>query len=106
MQQGILYIPGVLTPTDILSAVNKGFQTLKLFPASAFDLEYMKSLKGPFPEVEFIPTGGISKRNAKDWLEAGAIAVGAGGSLVSGKPEEIEKEAKAIVDSIHAVNQV
>jgi 2-dehydro-3-deoxyphosphogluconate aldolase / (4S)-4-hydroxy-2-oxoglutarate aldolase len=106
VQQGILYIPGVLTPTDILTAVNKGFQTLKLFPASAFDLEYMKSLKGPFPEVEFIPTGGISKKNAKDWLEAGAIAVGAGGSLVSGKPEEIEKEAKAIMESIQVTHQI
>ncbi|MED1201528.1 bifunctional 4-hydroxy-2-oxoglutarate aldolase/2-dehydro-3-deoxy-phosphogluconate aldolase [Heyndrickxia acidicola] len=106
LEKGIPYIPGVLTPTDILAAVNEGFQTLKLFPASVFGPEYMKSLQGPFPRVKFIPTGGITKSNAKNWLEAGAIAVGAGGSLVSGKPEDIEKRAKAIVDSIHAVNQV
>jgi 2-dehydro-3-deoxyphosphogluconate aldolase/(4S)-4-hydroxy-2-oxoglutarate aldolase len=105
-QRGILYIPGVLTPTDILSAVNKGFKTLKLFPASAFGLDYIKSLKGPFPEVEFIPTGGISKKNARNWLEAGAIAIGAGGSLVSGKPEEIVKEAKAIMESIQVPHQI
>jgi 2-dehydro-3-deoxyphosphogluconate aldolase/(4S)-4-hydroxy-2-oxoglutarate aldolase len=78
---GLLCLPGVLTPSEVLGAVRLGLRALKLFPGSLGGPAHLKALRAPFPEVEFVPTGGVSAENAADWLAAGALAVGAGGSL-------------------------
>jgi 2-dehydro-3-deoxyphosphogluconate aldolase / (4S)-4-hydroxy-2-oxoglutarate aldolase len=74
---------GVLTPTEVMRGVRLGVDVMKLFPGSLGGASYLRSLRGPFPDVPFMPTGGVSADNVRDWLAAGAIAVGAGGELAS-----------------------
>ena len=81
--EGKLMIPGVMTPTEIVRAKKAGARVLKLFPARALGPDYIKDVSGPVSDVSFIPTGGISPGNAAEYLQAGALAVGMGGSLVS-----------------------
>lgn len=85
-----LYVPGVLTPSEIMQAKANGYRLLKLFPSGSFGLSYMKNLQGPFPEVEFIPTGGIHPTDVPKWLAAGAVAVGVGSQLGSSTAEELQ----------------
>lgn len=85
-----LYVPGVLTPSEIMQAKANGYSVLKLFPSGSFGLSYMKNLQGPFPEIEFIPTGGIHPVDVPKWLEAGAVAVGVGSQLESSTAEELQ----------------
>jgi 2-dehydro-3-deoxyphosphogluconate aldolase/(4S)-4-hydroxy-2-oxoglutarate aldolase len=74
---------GVLTPTEVMRGVRLGVDVMKLFPGSLGGPSYLRSLRGPFPDVPFMPTGGVSADNVRDWLAAGAIAVGAGSELAS-----------------------
>ncbi|MFS3915079.1 bifunctional 4-hydroxy-2-oxoglutarate aldolase/2-dehydro-3-deoxy-phosphogluconate aldolase [Bacillus australimaris] len=85
-----LYVPGVLTPSEIMQAKAAGYCLLKLFPSGSFGLTYMKNLQGPFPEIEFIPTGGIHPADVPKWLKAGAVAVGVGSQLESSTAEELQ----------------
>jgi len=78
---GLIHIPGVLTPTEIQAALNMGISTLKLFPAGPLGIDYLRALRAPFNEVRFIPTGGVSVASASEWISAGAFAVGLGGAL-------------------------
>lgn len=79
---GLPCVPGAFTPTEIAAAWAAGATFVKLFPASAAGPELVRELRGPLPEVELIPTGGIGSANAASFLEAGAVAVGIGGALV------------------------
>lgn len=98
----IPYIPGCITPTEMLYAINHGAQIIKLFPGNLFDPSYIKTLKGPFPNIEIMPTGGVNIDNAKTWLEFGACAIGVGSELT--KPaktkdfERITEIAKSYAD--------
>ena len=75
---------GVLTPTEVMMrGVRVSVDVMKLFPGSLGGPSYLRSLRGPFPDVPFMPTGGVSADNVGDWVAAGAIAVGAGGELAS-----------------------
>ncbi|WP_426551551.1 bifunctional 4-hydroxy-2-oxoglutarate aldolase/2-dehydro-3-deoxy-phosphogluconate aldolase [Bacillus pumilus] len=85
-----LYVPGVLTPSEIMQAKAAGYCLLKLFPSGSFGLSYMKNLQGPFPDIEFIPTGGIHPADVPKWLKAGAVAVGIGSQLESSTAEELQ----------------
>lgn len=85
-----LYVPGVLTPSEIMQAKADGYSLLKLFPSGSFGLSYMENLQGPFPEIEFIPTGGIHPADVPKWLKAGAVAVGVGSQLESSTAEELQ----------------
>lgn len=85
-----LYVPGVLTPSEIMQAKAAGYCLLKLFPSGSFGLSYMKNLQGPFPDIEFIPTGGIHPADVPNWLKAGAVAVGVGSQLESSTAEELQ----------------
>ncbi|WP_144493078.1 bifunctional 4-hydroxy-2-oxoglutarate aldolase/2-dehydro-3-deoxy-phosphogluconate aldolase [Bacillus pumilus] len=85
-----LYVPGVLTPSEIMQAKAAGYRLLKLFPSGSFGLSYMKNLQGPFPDIEFIPTGGIHPTDVPKWLKAGAVAVGVGSQLESSTAEELQ----------------
>ena len=79
---GLPWIPGAMTPTEIRGAWEAGATFVKLFPASAVGPELVRELRGPLPEIELIPTGGVDASNARDFLDAGAVAVGIGGALV------------------------
>nr|WP_026588986.1 MULTISPECIES: bifunctional 4-hydroxy-2-oxoglutarate aldolase/2-dehydro-3-deoxy-phosphogluconate aldolase [Bacillus] len=85
------FIPGVLTPSEIMEAVSKGFRTLKLFPGGTSGIPYMKNLAGPFPNIRFIPTGGIHPGDVEKWLDAGALAVGVGSQLEKASAEDLER---------------
>jgi 2-dehydro-3-deoxyphosphogluconate aldolase/(4S)-4-hydroxy-2-oxoglutarate aldolase len=98
---GIAVLPGALTPTEIVTAWEAGADVVKIFPASALGgAKYLKSVKAPLPQVEMIPTGGVSQATAAEFLEAGAFALGVGADLVNlkaiaeGKPEIITESAR------------
>jgi len=75
-------IPGAFTPTEILTAWEVGADLVKVFPAGVGGPSYIKSLKGPLPQIPLVPTGGVSLDNVASFIEAGAFAVGVGSSLV------------------------
>lgn len=97
----IAVLPGALTPTEIVTAWQAGADVVKVFPANAMGgAKYLSSLKGPLPQVEMIPTGGVMLGTAAEFLEAGAFALGVGSDLVAakeieaGRPEVITEVAK------------
>lgn len=77
------YLPGCVTMTEIIKALRCGVEVIKLFPATTYPPSFIKDLKGPLPQLNIMPTGGINLDNMNDWLEAGAVAVGVGGSLLA-----------------------
>jgi 2-dehydro-3-deoxyphosphogluconate aldolase / (4S)-4-hydroxy-2-oxoglutarate aldolase len=77
-------MPGALTPTEVLTAWESGADMVKVFPAGNMGgAKYIKALKGPFPQIDMIPTGGVSLETAADFLRAGSCAIAVGGELVS-----------------------
>jgi 2-dehydro-3-deoxyphosphogluconate aldolase/(4S)-4-hydroxy-2-oxoglutarate aldolase len=79
-------LPGALTPTEILTAWQAGADVVKVFPCSALGgAKYLKALQGPLPQIQLIPTGGVSLATAEEFLAAGAFALGVGGDLVDAK---------------------
>ena len=84
LERGMPTIPGVLSPTEVMAAGAAGANTMKLFPASLGGPNYLAALRGPFPDLRFVPTGGIAISDVPAWLEAGAVCVGLGSSLVGG----------------------
>jgi len=101
--------PGALTPTEVLTAWKAGADAVKIFPASAVGgATYLKSLKAPLPQIELIPTGGVSLKNVGDFIQAGALAVGVGADLVDlgairkGHTASITAKAREYVAAVHA----
>jgi 2-dehydro-3-deoxyphosphogluconate aldolase/(4S)-4-hydroxy-2-oxoglutarate aldolase len=78
-------IPGCFSPTEILSAWEAGADIVKVFPATALGPSFFKDIRGPLPELRLMPTGGVTRENAGDWIRAGAVAIGAGSALVDSK---------------------
>ncbi|MEU6850859.1 bifunctional 4-hydroxy-2-oxoglutarate aldolase/2-dehydro-3-deoxy-phosphogluconate aldolase [Actinacidiphila alni] len=80
---GLPVLAGVMTPTDVVAAVRLGATALKIFPAAqAGGPDYLRALRGPFPDLPFVPVGGVDARAARAYLAAGALAVGVGSPLV------------------------
>jgi len=105
--QKVLMIAGALTPTEIVAAWESGADLVKVFPCNAVGgASYIKSLKGPFPQIPFIPTGGVNLQTAGDFIRAGSEALGVGSELVpgsaldSGKPEVITELAKQFLQIV------
>jgi 2-dehydro-3-deoxyphosphogluconate aldolase/(4S)-4-hydroxy-2-oxoglutarate aldolase len=83
---GVAVLPGALTPTEVLTAWTAGADVVKVFPCGALGgASYIKSLKAPLPQVEMIPTGGVSVKTAADFIKAGSLALGVGADLVDTK---------------------
>jgi 2-dehydro-3-deoxyphosphogluconate aldolase/(4S)-4-hydroxy-2-oxoglutarate aldolase len=82
-EAGVPVLCGALTPTEVITAWDLGADVIKIFPAEFFGPAYIKSLKGPFPHLEFLPTGGVTPETVGDFLRAGAFATAAGSALVS-----------------------
>lgn len=105
LSKNIGILPGVLTPTDVQNAVNHGLTLLKLFPADAFGMTYIKSLKGPFPQTDYIAVGGVNRNNAPEFLKAGFKGIAIGSNLIPQNASNkdlavIEQSAKAYVSAI------
>lgn len=91
-----LYLPGVFTATEAQNAVNAGCRLLKLFPADAAGPRYLRALRAPLDDVDFVPTGGVNAANAADYARAGAAAVGVGSALLEGPDQPLaEVQARA-----------
>jgi len=83
VREGKFIMAGALTPTEIMAAWDAGADFIKVFPCGRLGgPKYIKSLKGPFPEIPFVPTGGVNLATAAEFLEAGSVALGIGGELV------------------------
>ncbi|NPV70580.1 MAG: bifunctional 4-hydroxy-2-oxoglutarate aldolase/2-dehydro-3-deoxy-phosphogluconate aldolase [Firmicutes bacterium] len=85
LRYGKVAIPGVFTPSEIVAAVQAGAQAVKVFPAGILGPEYIRQVKAPLPYVRMVAVGGVSARNAADFIRAGAFALGVGGNLVDAK---------------------
>ena len=105
LSKGLEVLPGVLTPGDVQKALNRGVRRLKLFPADAFGMSYIKSLKGPFPQAEFVAVGGVNETNVSQFLKAGFVGAAAGSNLVprgaaDGDLELIRQKARLYVQAM------
>jgi 2-dehydro-3-deoxyphosphogluconate aldolase / (4S)-4-hydroxy-2-oxoglutarate aldolase len=82
-KRGVLAIPGALTPTEVMASLHAGAKLIKIFPCgSAGGPSHIKSLKAPFPDTRFIPTGGVNLANATQYFDVGSFALGVGADLV------------------------
>lgn len=88
---GLVVMMGALTPTEVMRSHQLGSDVVKLFPGSLGGPAYLKALRGPFPDIPLMPTGGVSEANLPDWFAAGAFAVGAGSNLC---PKEIAAQGR------------
>jgi len=83
LKRGVVCLPGALTPTEVIAAWKLGVDMVKIFPCSAMGgAKYIKALKAPLPQVKMLPTGGINAATARDYLQAGASALGVGSELI------------------------
>ena len=100
-------VPGVLTPTEALTAYEYGARMIKIFPARSVGSKYITDLKGPLSQIDIMAVGGISLDNAEEFLKAGSSALGIGSSLVDnklvkqGEFGEIEKRARDFVEVVN-----
>ncbi len=101
--------PGAMTPTEVVTAWKAGADAVKVFPANAVGgATYLKSLKAPLPQIELIPTGGVSLTNVAEFMAAGALAVGVGADLVNldavrnGDVASITAKAREYVSAVNA----
>ena len=106
-----IVIPGALTPTEILTAWECGADIVKVFPASAVGPRYFKDVKGPLPQIDLMPTGGVDLENAGDFIRAGACAIAVGGNLVdraavaAGDWQTLTDTARKYVDAVRTARQ-
>jgi 2-dehydro-3-deoxyphosphogluconate aldolase / (4S)-4-hydroxy-2-oxoglutarate aldolase len=106
---GVAVLPGALTPTEVVAAWQAGADMVKVFPAGAVGgAAYIKALKAPLPQVDLVPTGGVSLKTAADFIKAGATALGVGADLVDtkalqeGRGAEITQRARELVAIVKA----
>ncbi|MES2071137.1 MAG: bifunctional 2-keto-4-hydroxyglutarate aldolase/2-keto-3-deoxy-6-phosphogluconate aldolase [Pseudomonadota bacterium] len=105
----VLAMPGAMTPTEIITALEAGADIIKIFPAEAVDPGYLKALRAPLPQAPLMPTGGVTLDNLPQWFENGAVAVGIGGSLTApaatGDYGAVSSRARAFVARMAGVRQ-
>jgi 2-dehydro-3-deoxyphosphogluconate aldolase/(4S)-4-hydroxy-2-oxoglutarate aldolase len=104
---GVAVFPGAVTPTEIITAWRAGADIVKIFPASAVGgAAYLKAVKAPLPQIEMMPTGGVSVETAAAFIQAGAAALGVGGDLVdlkalrSGRTDVIAERARLYIEIV------
>lgn len=99
LEADILHLPGVFTPTEAQQAYVAGCKTVKLFPSDVVGPKYLKAIRAPLDDIQFIPTGGITPDNVGEYIRAGAAAVGLGSALITGPDQPMDdliKRARAI----------
>ena len=93
-------MPGVMTVTEAIRAMEAGADILKVFPGELSGPRFIRAIHGPLPYAQIMPTGGVNVDNAAEWIKAGAVALGAGSALTKGTHEEIVARAKAFLHNI------
>lgn len=105
----IPYMPGCLTITEMITAMEAGVDIVKLFPGSAFGPSFVKAVKGPLPQANIMPTGGVSLDNVDTWIKNGVVAIGVGGSLTAPAKnkdyEGVKQNAIAFVEAVRKARQ-
>ncbi|WP_323173930.1 bifunctional 4-hydroxy-2-oxoglutarate aldolase/2-dehydro-3-deoxy-phosphogluconate aldolase [Natrialba sp. PRR66] len=105
-RHGVLSAPGVMTPTEAVTAMEAGADVLKMFPASTVGPGHISALSGPLGDVDIIPTGGVSADNVDEFFDAGAVAVGAGGAILDadaidrGDMDQVRATAESFVAAV------
>ena len=96
--------PGVMTPTEAICALEMGCDVIKIFPGNIVGPSAIRTLKGPLPQAEFMPSGGVDTDNVEQWIRAGAFAVGTGSSLTvgakTGNFEAVTAKAQEFVKAV------
>jgi len=107
-----LCIPGALTPTEVVTAWQAGADLVKIFPCGLVGgPKYIKALKGPFPQIDFVPTGGVNLETTPEFIKAGAAAVAVGTELVDvkalreGRLDTITSNARKFVEAVRAARE-
>lgn len=102
-------LPGAMTPTEIVAALEAGADIVKIFPGEAFGPSYVKALLAPLPHAPLMPTGGVTLANLADWFENGSVAVGVGGSLTgparNGDYAAVTANARAFVQRMEEIRR-
>jgi 2-dehydro-3-deoxyphosphogluconate aldolase/(4S)-4-hydroxy-2-oxoglutarate aldolase len=108
-EHDVAVMPGALTPTEIVTAWNTGADFVKVFPCGAMGgASYIKSLKAPLPQIELVPTGGVTLTTAASFIQAGAAAIGVGADLVdvkairAGEAQKVTEAARAYVEAVRS----
>jgi len=102
----VAVMPGCFTPTEILAAWEHGADVVKVFPATALGPGFFRDVRGPLPQVRMMPTGGVTRDNAGEWIRAGAVAIGVGTALVEraavaeGRYDAITANARHFIDAV------
>lgn len=108
---GLLTMAGALSPTEVFQAYSLGADVIKIFPGSLGGPAYVKALKGPFPYIPMMPTGGVSAANVAEWFATGVVAVGAGSELCppqlarAGQFAELSRRAAEFVQVVNAARK-
>lgn len=101
---GVPYMPGCATITEVITAMEAGADIVKIFPADLYGTRIIKDIKGPLPQAQMMPTGGVDADNVHEWIKAGVVAVGAGSSLTKGAKtgdyDDITETAKKFIQNI------
>lgn len=106
---GLIAMIGAFTPSEVFHAYNKGADIIKIFPGRLAGPNHIKDLRGPFPDIPFMPTGGVEMSNLVEWFKAGVLAVGAGSNLCPGELmkkgqfEEISRIAREFVAAVDSI---
>jgi 2-dehydro-3-deoxyphosphogluconate aldolase / (4S)-4-hydroxy-2-oxoglutarate aldolase len=110
-EHDVAAMPGCFTPTEILDAWDAGADLVKVFPATSLGPGFFKDVRGPLPQVRLVPTGGVTRENAGEWIRAGAAAIGVGTALVdravvsARRFDLITSRARALVDAVQAARR-
>lgn len=106
IRKKIPVVPGVATPSEIMKAVNKGINVLKLFPAEVSGgIKLLRALKGPFYDVNFIPTGGITSENAKEYLALSNV-IAVGGTWIAGEDAVKNRQWQLITQEAEKIREI
>ena len=105
----VAVMPGAMTIREVIETMEAGADIVKLFPGEALGPAFVKAIKGPLPQAPLMPTGGVDLGNVAEWIKAGAVAVGAGGSLTGGARTgdyaEVTRAAREFIEKIRAARE-
>lgn len=97
-ENNVIYVPGAVTPTEIMNLINHGIKTIKFFPSEAYGgIKTLKAISAAFPGVKFMPTGGINADNMTDYLKLKFVQAIGGSWMLKGSPEEIAEMTQQAV---------
>lgn len=105
-QLNLLHLPGILTPTEAQAALSAGCSMVKLFPTDLLGPAYLRALRAPLDDIEFVPTGGVNANNLANYLQMGAAAIGMGSALVTSPDQNLTELTERAARLVSIVRQV